>query len=229
MPFILKQVGGNVKVTDTNGENLGYFDRSQIECNFNPLDKTVSVTMIGNTVVTLPPVTPGGVLTINTTTGGAVDITSEALFDTNYALLFPELGGGSTTPVISGIFNATISGETNCTAEPVIFGGNVECFYIRAGDIVTVTGQVVVTCNAFQAFFFKLGNLPGVAAAFLDTESAAGTFNQIPDINNLAAPGYIPSSGIITADSSSPAVVLSGNTNDVNPLNWAFSFSYAIR
>lgn len=123
MPFILKQVGGNVKVIDINGENLGYFDRSQIECNFNPLDKTVSVTMIGNTVVTLPAVTPGGILTINTVIGGAVDITTEALFDTNYSLLFPKLGGGSgSTPNLQQVTNIGNTTTTDIITENTTAG-----------------------------------------------------------------------------------------------------------
>lgn len=205
MPFILKQVGGNVKVTDTNGENLGYFDRSQIECNFNPLDKTVSVTMIGNTVVTLPPVTPGGILTIDTVTGGAVDITTESLFDTNYALLFPKLGGGST--INAGIYVPNIlSVNTNidsCTAK--------NGFFHRISDIVSFwfIVDVTVTAGPVTSYGEIILDIP-VNSNFISIFDATGNGNSETNLSQcfLTANDAAPNQLILKI----PEIILSATT-----------------
>lgn len=107
----LKQIGGQVRI-DTGGRNFGYFDRSQVEVIFNPLSKTVSITCQGAGSINTADVSAGGVLSIETVTGGLVDITSQALWDTNFALLFPNEGGGSgTTPNLQQV--TTVGEETD--------------------------------------------------------------------------------------------------------------------
>ena len=134
----LIQVGGQVRI-DNNGRNFGYFDRSQVEIIYNPFSNTVSITCQGSGSINTADVTGGGVLSIKTVTGGLIDITSQNLFDTNFALLFPNEGGGSI--INAGLFNPNI----NSINANIDSAATKNGFYHRIGDIVFMSFAVDVT------------------------------------------------------------------------------------
>lgn len=170
----LKQIGGQVRI-DTGGRNFGYFDRSQVEVIFNPLSKTVSITCQGAGSINTADVSAGGVLSIETVTGGLVDITSQALWDTNFALLFPNEGGGSTTIINAGLYTPNV----------ISYNGNISSatpkngFYQRINDIVFFSFIIDVEIPVAPASFIGLLYLDiPVNSTFISILDATGNGNS---------------------------------------------------
>lgn len=145
----LIQVGGQVRI-DNGGRNFGYFDRSQFQAIYNALSNTVSMTCEAAGSINTAAVNGGGVLSIETVTGGVVDITSQALWDTNFALLFPNEGGGSI--INAGVYLPNV----------VSFNGNINAattkngFYQRIGNIVFLSFAIDVTIDVAPPTTFGL-------------------------------------------------------------------------
>lgn len=155
--FIINKIGKNVQIIEQGEIYKEYYeDSANVEITYNTYSNRVSINIKGTTILTTLNITEGGYLFM-----AGVEVVDYEGFLTQYALVFPNGGGGPvTTPTLQEVLNEgnsadVVNGVANIQLSDSVNGNNT---YLNPTGVIASNSFSGISAQV-ASDFVRVGNI----------------------------------------------------------------------